>query len=109
MVNLVDRKIICLCLDVSEKDIIDTIKEGYDHMELVKRYTGVFMGPCQGKMCSINTLKIFCKITNTKIEDMKIPTLRPPVRPVPLGIFSGEEWDYFKWANAAVNRATGIL
>ena len=79
------KKIVCFCQDVTEDDLIRSIDEGYDHIETLKRYTGVFMGPCQGKTCGMNVLKAFAEKTGKSIEDLKVPTVRPPVDPVFLG------------------------
>ncbi len=43
----------CLCEDVTRKDIHRSVEEGYDSIELCKRYTTVTMGPCQGRMCQL--------------------------------------------------------
>ena len=43
----------CLCEDVTTKDITYSIEEGYDSIELCKRYTTLTMGPCQGRMCQL--------------------------------------------------------
>ena len=59
------KKIVCYCQDLTESDLIRAIEEGYDHMELLKRYTGAFMGPCQGKMCALNVLKVFAENSQT--------------------------------------------
>jgi bacterioferritin-associated ferredoxin len=45
----VARRIICLCMDITDADIARAIEEGFDHIETLKRYTAVFMGPCEGK------------------------------------------------------------
>ena len=79
------KKIVCYCQDITEEDIIRSIQEGYDNLEMLKRYTGVFMGPCQGKMCALNVLKIFSTYTNEPIENLRMPTLRPPSEPILLG------------------------
>jgi len=79
------KKIVCYCQDITESDLIRAIEEGYNHMELLKRYTGAFMGPCQGKMCATNVLKVFAEKTGQAIEDLRVPTVRPPVEPIPLG------------------------
>lgn len=79
------KKIVCHCQDITEADLIRSIEQGYDHLEMLKRYTGVFMGPCQGKTCGMNVLEIFAEKTGQSLQDLKIPTLRPPVEPVPLG------------------------
>ena len=43
----------CLCEDVTAKDIHLSVEEGYDSIELSKRYTTTTMGPCQGRMCQL--------------------------------------------------------
>ncbi len=43
---------VCLCEDVSVKDLEVAIDEGMDSAELLKRYTTVTMGPCQGRLCA---------------------------------------------------------
>jgi hypothetical protein len=43
------------------------------------------MGTCQGKMCALNVLKVFADKTGQSIESLKVPTMRPPVEPIPLG------------------------
>ena len=55
------KKIVCYCQDLTESDLIRAIEEGYDHIEMLKRYTGAVMGTCQGKMCGLNVLKVFAE------------------------------------------------
>ncbi|MCP4695170.1 MAG: (2Fe-2S)-binding protein [Desulfobacterales bacterium] len=87
------KKIVCYCQDLTEADIIRSIEEGYDHIESLKRYTGAFMGPCQGKMCAANVMKLYAARTGRAAEDLRVPTMRPPVEPIPLGWLAtaGEE------------------
>ena len=40
---------VCLCEDVAVKDLEVAIDEGIESAELLKRYTTVTMGPCQGR------------------------------------------------------------
>ena len=85
------KKMVCFCQDLSEADIVRAIEEGYDHLETLKRFTGAFMGPCQGKMCAANVVKLYTEITGRPVEDLRIPTMRPPVEPIPLGLLAPEE------------------
>ena len=78
------KKIICYCQDLTEADLIRAIEEGYDHLESLKRFTGAFMGTCQGKMCATNILKLFADKTGQSIATLHLPTLRPPVEPIPI-------------------------
>ena len=79
------KKMVCYCLDLTQDDLIRAIEEGYDHIETLKRFTGAFMGPCQGKMCAANVLQLFAHKTGQSIEGLRVPTMRPPVEPIPLG------------------------
>ena len=84
------KKMICYCQDLTEADLIRAIEEGYDHIETLKRFTGAFMGPCQGKMCAANVLKLFVHETGQSFEELRVPTMRPPVEPIPLGWLATE-------------------
>jgi NAD(P)H-nitrite reductase large subunit len=84
------KKIVCYCQDLTEADIVRAISEGYDHIETLKRFTGAFMGPCQGKMCAANILKLYAHTTGQPIENLRVPTMRPPVEPIPLGWLATE-------------------
>ena len=57
----------CFCEDVSAKDISRSVKEGYDSIELCKRYTTVTMGPCQGKMCHLNSIRLMSRETGQSL------------------------------------------
>ena len=78
------KKIICLCEDLTEDDISAAIDLGFKDLESLKRFTGAFTGPCQGKVCAMNVIKILAEKTSRRIEDVGITTLRPPVKPIPL-------------------------
>ena len=47
----------CLCEDVTTDDLDFAIDEGFDSLELAKRYTTVTMGPCQGRMCQLASIR----------------------------------------------------
>ena len=76
------RSFVCLCLDLTEHDIDRAIAEGFTHAELVKRYTGAFMGPCQGKTCMDGLLEILAEKIGDPVAPRRRPTLRPPAYPV---------------------------
>ena len=84
------KKMVCYSQDLTEDDLIRAIEEGYDHIETLKRFTGAFMGPCQGKMCAVNVLKLFAHKTGRCTEELRVPTMRPPVEPIPLGWLATE-------------------
>ncbi len=79
----------CLCEDVTSKDIHLSIEEGYDSIELSKRYTTVTMGPCQGRMCQLPAVRLMALQTGQSLEQVGTTTARPPWVSVPMGILGG--------------------
>jgi sarcosine oxidase subunit alpha len=79
----------CLCEDVTTKDIKGSIEEGYDSIELSKRYTTVTMGPCQGRMCQLPSVRLMASQTGQSLGDVGVTTARPPWVSVPMGILGG--------------------
>jgi sarcosine oxidase subunit alpha len=79
----------CLCEDVTAKDIHLSVAEGYDSIELCKRYTTVTMGPCQGRMCQLPAIRLMASETGQSLEEVGTTTARPPWSSVPLGAFAG--------------------
>jgi len=79
----------CFCEDVTAKDIKASIDEGYDSIELSKRYTTVTMGPCQGRMCQLTSVRIMGQETGRTLEEVGLTTARPPWSSVPMGALAG--------------------
>jgi len=68
---------VCFCEDVREHEIQAQILHGYDVPELIKRRTAVVTGPCQGKFCLANAMRIGGFASGS-------PTARPPAKPIRL-------------------------
>ena len=83
----------CLCEDVTAKDIKLSVEEGYDSIELSKRYTTVTMGPCQGRMCQLPAIRLMAKETGQSLEEVGTTTARPPWVSVPMGILAGRPFE----------------
>jgi sarcosine oxidase subunit alpha len=83
------KKFVCTCEDVTEKDILDGISEGFEDVQTLKRYSTVTMGPCQGKMCLKAYLGICAEATGKDLDEIGSTTLRPPLEPVPMGALAG--------------------
>ncbi|HEY4827471.1 MAG TPA: 2Fe-2S iron-sulfur cluster-binding protein [Solirubrobacteraceae bacterium] len=79
----------CFCEDVTAKDIKLSIEEGYDSIELSKRYTTVTMGPCQGRMCQLASIRLMAQETGQSLESVGTTTARPPWISVPMGVLAG--------------------
>jgi sarcosine oxidase subunit alpha len=71
--------------DVKSKDLISAAREGYDSMELSKRYTTATMGPIQGKLEVGNAVAVHADAIGASIAEVGTTTWRPPYAPVSLG------------------------
>jgi NAD(P)H-nitrite reductase large subunit len=80
--------IICRCEDITLKEIKDAIHKGYKDIESLRKYLQLSAGPCQGKTCIPLTEKILAQELKKRIDEIAMPTTRPPETPVPFGIFS---------------------
>jgi sarcosine oxidase subunit alpha len=80
---------VCICEDVTDKDVKRAIAEGFDSIELAKRYTTVTMGPCQGKLCHLPSIRLYARENETDEETIGTTTSRPPWAPVSLGLLAG--------------------
>jgi sarcosine oxidase, subunit alpha len=83
------RSFVCLCEDVTEKDVQRAIAEGFDSIELAKRYTTVTMGPCQGRMCHLASVRLYARENEVEEAAVGTTTARPPWAPVSLGVLAG--------------------
>lgn len=83
------RAFVCLCSDVSSTDLQNAIVEGFDQIEILKRYTTTTMGPCQGRMCQFSAINVCARQTNRSLTDIGTTTARPPNPSVTLGALAG--------------------
>jgi sarcosine oxidase subunit alpha len=79
----------CICEDVTDKDLKRAIAEGFDSIELAKRYTTVTMGPCQGRLCHVPSIRLYARENETDEAAIGTTTARPPWGPVSLGLLAG--------------------
>jgi sarcosine oxidase subunit alpha len=84
---------VCVCEDVTTKDVKRAIAEGFDSIELAKRYTTVTMGPCQGKLCQLPSVRLYAQECNVYETDIGSTTARPPWAPVELGLLAGRHFE----------------
>lgn len=87
------RCFVCVCEDVTEKDVDRAIREGFDSIELSKRYTTVTMGPCQGRFCHLPSIRLHAAKTGVEEAAIGTTTARPPWAPVELGLLAGRHHD----------------
>jgi sarcosine oxidase subunit alpha len=80
---------VCICEDVTDKDVKRAISEGFDSIELAKRYTTVTMGPCQGRLCHVPSIRLYARENESDEATIGTTTSRPPWAPVTLGLLAG--------------------
>ena len=78
--------------DLQLKDFYNAAQEGFDNIELLKRYTTVGMGPSQGKHSNMNALRILANITGKTPGEVGTTTARPFFHPVPLSHLAGRRF-----------------
>ncbi len=78
--------------DVQYKDIVNAVQEGFDSIELIKRYTTIGMGPSQGKLANMNGVRILAKTRHQTVTQTGTTTSRPFYHPVPFGHLAGRSF-----------------
>ena len=69
---------VCLCEDVTVDELTLACHEGFRSSELLKRYTTVTMGPCQGILCQQHVRSFLVANGNGAGEAARTTTARPP-------------------------------
>lgn len=78
--------------DVQYQDIRNAAQEGFDSIELLKRYTTLGMGPSQGKVASLNGVRVLANIRGQSIQQTGTTTSRPFFHPVPFSHLAGRSF-----------------
>ncbi len=78
--------------DVHLVDIEHARQEGYDSVELLKRYSTIGMGPSQGKLSNMNAVRVLAKLNGQSLEKTGTTTARPFHHPTPLGHLAGRRF-----------------
>ena len=80
--------ILCRCEDLTRERILEYIEEGCRTIDEIKRVTRAGMGPCQGRTCRMLIAQELSAYYKIPMEEVLMPTFRPPVRPVPMGVLA---------------------
>ncbi|MEW6133796.1 MAG: FAD-dependent oxidoreductase [Pseudomonadota bacterium] len=75
--------------DLQLSDLENAIQEGFDNIELLKRYSTVGMGPSQGKHSNMNALRVLARATGATPGEVGTTTARPFFHPVPMSHLAG--------------------
>ena len=78
--------------DLQISDLHDSVRDGYDSMQLVKRYTTLGMGVSQGRHSNINGLRIVSRLTEEDPARLGLSTVRPPAAPESFGMLAGRSF-----------------
>ena len=79
--------------DVQVHDLEDAIAEGYDHIELLKRFTTNGMGPSQGRHSSLNAARVLARARARSMDETGATTVRQPIVPVTMGHLAGRSFE----------------
>ena len=83
------KQFVCLCEDVTTKELAQGVAEGFADLETLKRYSTVTMGPCQGKMCHGIAARVHARLTDSSPARTGLTTARPPFQPISLAALAG--------------------
>jgi thioredoxin reductase len=85
------RWIACPCEDVLLEEVEDASRAGYRGIEVVKRYSNLGTGTCQGRYCLPDALLLLSILEGRPPEEVGYITQRPPVVPTPLAALAALE------------------
>ncbi|MCH7930100.1 MAG: (2Fe-2S)-binding protein, partial [Proteobacteria bacterium] len=79
--------------DLQIADILNAIAEGYDNIELVKRFSTVGMGPSQGRHSSLTSVRLVARATGRTVDETGTTTSRPPFTAESFGHLAGRAFE----------------
>jgi bacterioferritin-associated ferredoxin len=85
-----DDTLLCRCEEVTYKDVKKAIADGAEDLNQVRSWAGAGMGMCQGRFCQINLAHLLAAARGISVEMLRTFTVRPPVKPVPMNVFTRE-------------------
>jgi sarcosine oxidase, subunit alpha len=77
--------------DTTAADILLSVREGFESVEHMKRYTLAGFGTDQGKTSNVNALAILAEATGRPIGEVGTTTFRPPYTPVTFAAMGGRD------------------
>jgi sarcosine oxidase subunit alpha len=79
--------------DLQTRDIVNSVRLGYDDIQLVKRYSTVGLGSSQGRHANLNTIRIVARETGVDLETVGTTTFRPPLVPEKFAHMAGRAFE----------------
>jgi sarcosine oxidase subunit alpha len=78
--------------DLQIADIRNAVRAGYEHVQLVKRYSTCGMGPSQGRHSALATARLVAEATGRTVAETGVTTARPPFAPETLAHCAGRSF-----------------
>jgi len=79
--------------DLTAANIRDAVAAGFDHVQLLKRYSTAGMGPMQGRTAHLAVVRLAAHAAGRPLDAATMTTLRPPVGGETLGHLAGRSFD----------------
>lgn len=78
--------------DLQIADIVNATRDGYEHIQLVKRYSTCGMGPSQGRHSALAAARLVANATGMSVAQTGVTTARPPFAAEFLGLNAGRSF-----------------
>jgi sarcosine oxidase subunit alpha len=75
--------------DLQVKDILNAVAEGYEHIELQKRFSTLGMGPSQGRHSHLAAARLNARARGARLDEAAVTTLRWPISQIKIGHLAG--------------------
>jgi len=79
--------------DLQVADIDNAVAEGYDDIQLLKRYSTLGMGPSQGRQSNVAAIRLCARATGREPDAVGTTTTRPPVNGEKFGVLAGRTFE----------------
>ncbi len=78
--------------DLQIADIVNATRDGYEDIQLVKRYSTLGMGPSQGRNAALAGARLAASATGRSVTETGVTTARPPFAPERLSHLAGRSF-----------------
>jgi len=79
--------------DLQVHDIENALTEGYQHIQLLKRFTTNGMGPSQGRHATLPAIRLAARRTGAGLDETGSTTSRPPIGPLTMAHLAGRSFE----------------
>ncbi len=79
--------------DQTVHDLENAVADGFEDIELVKRYTTTGMGPSQGRHSALNAVRITARANGRGLPGAVVTTQRPPFKPESFAHLAGRGFE----------------